>query len=65
MSDLINYQIELDREDFKKLQKQILQIDEYLIKSCGSNYVDNMQLFRLIFMQMAKENLSFIQYLKN
>jgi hypothetical protein len=65
MADLINYSIELDKEVFKKLQKQILQIDEYLVKSCGSNYLDNLQLFRETFLQMAKEDLTFIQYLKN
>lgn len=65
MADLINYSIELDKEVFKKLQKQILQIDEYLVKSCGSNYLDNLQLFRQTFLQMAKEDLTFIQYLKN
>lgn len=65
MADLINYSIELDKEVFKKLQKQILQIDEYLVKSCGSNYLENLQLFRETFLQMAKEDLTFIQYLKN
>jgi hypothetical protein len=65
MADLINYAIELDKEVFKKLQKQILQIDEYLVKSCGSNYLENLQLFRETFLQMAKEDLTFIQYLKN
>ena len=33
MADLINYQIELEKEDFKKLQKEILQVDEFLVKS--------------------------------
>lgn len=65
MADLINYAIELDKEVFKKLQKQILQIDEYLVKSCGSNYLDNLKLFRETFLLMAKEDLTFIQYLKN
>jgi hypothetical protein len=65
MADLINYSIELEKEDFKKLQKEILQVDEFLVKSCGSNYLDNLQLFRETFLQMAKEDLTFIQYLKN
>jgi len=65
MADLINYSIELEKEDFKKLQKEILQIDDFLIKMCGSRYLDNLQLFRKTFLQMAKEDLTFIQYLKN
>jgi len=65
MADLINYSIELENEDFKKLQKEILQVNEFLIKNCACNYLKNLQLFRETFMQMAKEDTTFIQYLKN
>jgi hypothetical protein len=65
MADLINYSIELNKEEFKQLQKQILLIDDYLIKSCGSNYIEKFELFREHFLLMAKQDLTFIQYLKN
>ena len=65
MANLLNYSIELEIETFKELQKQIKQIDDYLLKTAGSNYTKNMELFRDTILKMANEDLSFILYLKN